>query len=177
MLWAGDGRGYTEVGHLHLAVAGDENVAGLDITVDEAVAVGEPEGGGDIGRYVGGPVGMERAVGADDLGQAPTLDVLHDDEVGALLLAPVVDADDVRVVQVGGRLGLPSESLHEAGIVGELVEEDLDGHRAIQEEVARQVDVGHAASGDLPVKFVPAVENGRPLCGHGCGFYRRTPGR
>ena len=38
------------------------------------------------------------------------LDVLHDDEVRPVLLAPVVDPDHVLVVEVGGRLGLPTES-------------------------------------------------------------------
>ena len=56
----GDGPGDAEVGHLHLAVLVDEDVARLHVAVDDAVAVGEPEGGGHVGADVGGPVGVER---------------------------------------------------------------------------------------------------------------------
>ena len=46
-----------------------------------------------------------------------TLDVLHDDEVGAVGLAPVEHRHDVGVLQVGGRLGLAAEALDEAASV------------------------------------------------------------
>ena len=35
--------GYAEVGHLHLAVLVDEDIAWLDVTMDHASAVGEVE--------------------------------------------------------------------------------------------------------------------------------------
>ena len=38
-----------EVGHLHLAVGGDEHVAGLDVAVHDAVAVRVGERLGDVG--------------------------------------------------------------------------------------------------------------------------------
>ena len=50
-------------------VGGDQDVARLDVAVDDAVAVGEAEGGGDVGGDLGGPVGVQRALGAEDLGQ------------------------------------------------------------------------------------------------------------
>ncbi len=45
---ASNGHGDTEVGDLHVVVGGDEDVAGLHVAVDDAVAVGEPQGGGDV---------------------------------------------------------------------------------------------------------------------------------
>ncbi len=75
------------------------------------------------------------------------------------------------MVEVGGRLRLAAEPLHEARIVGELVEEHLDGNRAIEQLVAGQVHVGHAASGDLAMEFVTPAENRRALRGHRDGFY------
>ena len=62
---------------------------------------------------LGGALRVQRALAADDLREAAPVDVLHDDEVGARLLAPVVDADDVGVVEVGRRLGLAAEPLDE----------------------------------------------------------------
>ena len=139
---------------------------GLDVAVHHAVAVGEAEGGGDVGGDLGRPAGVQRAVGADDLREAAALDVLHDDEVGAALLAPVVDGHDVGVVQVGRGLGLAAEALDERRVLGVLGEQHLDRHRPVEQQVAGQVDVGHAAAGQLAMQLVAIVEDGRALVGH-----------
>ena len=76
------------------------------------------------------------------------LHVLHDDEVRAVLLAPVVDADDVGVVEARGVLRLPAEPLDEARVAGELGEEHLDRDAAVELPVASEEDVGHAARRD-----------------------------
>jgi len=167
------GRGDAEVSHLDLAVRRYQHVPRLDVTVNQAVAVGEGQGGRDVGRDVGRPIRMDTTLGAEHLGQAPPLHILHDDEVGAPLLAPVVHADDVGMVQVGGPLCLSTKTLHEIGIVRELVEQDLDGDRTVQEEVTGQEDIGHTATGQLTVKFVAAVEDRGALVRHGAKFYRR----
>ncbi len=121
--------------------------------------MGEPERSGGVGGDLGCPVGVERAFGLDDLGEASTLDVLHDDEVGVVVLTPVVDRDDARVVQVGSCLGLSAEALDERGLGGELRKEHLDGHGAVEQLVARQEDVGHAPAGEPAVQFVASVED------------------
>src|SRR5438094_714267 len=107
------GAGDAEVGDLHLAGSADEDVAGLHVPVDHPVLVGEREGGGDVGADLSRPPRRDRAVLADDLAQSAPLDVLHDDEVRALLLAPVIGGDDVGVVQVGRGARLAPEALDE----------------------------------------------------------------
>ena len=77
--------------------------------------------------------GGELPVGAQDLGERAALHVLHGDEVGAVVLAPVVDADDVGVGEVGRRLGLAAEALDEVGVDGELGEQHLDRDLAIEQ--------------------------------------------
>ena len=109
------------------------DVARLHVAVDGAVAMGEPEGGGRIGGDLGGAIGMEVALGGQDVGQAAALDVLHDDEVGVLVGAPVVHRHHARVVQVGRRLGLTTEPGHEGRLGRVLGEQDLDRDRTIQE--------------------------------------------
>ena len=158
-----DGAGDAEVGHLDAAVGGDEHVAGLDVAVHDAVAVGEAEGGGDVGGDLRGAVGMHPAVVPQDLGQGVTLHVLHDDEVRAVGLAPVEHRHDVGVLQVGGRLGLAAEALDESCVGGQRREQHLDRHRPVEHLVACQVDLGHAAAPEPPVQLVAPVENDLPL--------------
>ena len=81
--------------------------------------------------------------------QRAAFHVLHHDEVGARLLAPVVDRDDVRVVEVRGGLGLAPESLDERRLACELGEERLQRDQAIERLVAREVHLGHATLRDL----------------------------
>ena len=56
-----DGPGDAEVGDLDGALVGDEDVAGLHVAVDDAVAMGVGEGGGHVGGDLDGPVGVQRA--------------------------------------------------------------------------------------------------------------------
>ena len=80
--------------------------------------------------------------------EGPAVDVLHDDEVGAVVLAPVEHGDDVGVGQVGGGLGLPAEPLDEGLVDGELGEEHLEGDRPIELAVDGPIDLGHPAARD-----------------------------
>ena len=94
-------------------------------------------------------------LGASQLVEGLALDVLHHDEVRAVLGADVVDGDDVGMVQSAGGLGLLHEALLAAG-VGDLVGgQDLDRHGAIQMGVACLVDHTHAAFTEL--RFDPVV--------------------
>ena len=111
-------------------------------------------------------VGDERRLGADDRGQRLAVHVLHDDEVGAVGLAPVKDRDDVRVRQVRGGLGLPAEALDEGVVRRQLREEHLQGDRAVEQQVACEIDLGRPAAGDLAAQLVAAVVDRRLGRGH-----------
>jgi hypothetical protein len=131
--------------------------------------VGEPQGGGHVGADVGGAVGVQRALGLEDLRQGPPVHVLHHDEVGAVGLTPVEDADDVGVVEVGGGRGLPPEALDEGRVRGELGEHGLDGHGPVEQLVAREGHLRHAAPPDAAVQLVTAAEHGGTLARHAEG--------
>ena len=132
--------------------------------------VGVAEGGGGVGPDVGGPLGGEGAGGLQDRRQRPAVDELHDDEVGAAVLAPVEHRHDVGVREVGGRLGLPAEPLDERAVDGELGEEHLERHRAVEKPVVGAVHLGHATTGDEVVELVALREDagclGRVHVGH-----------
>ena len=71
------------------------------------------------------------------------------------------------MTEVGGGLGLATEALDERPVGGELGEEDLQCDGPVEEGVARQVDVGHAATRDPAVELVAApVDAGFLNIGH-----------
>ncbi len=80
------------------------------------------------------------------------MDVLHDDEVVALLLAQAEDLDDVRVVQHGRDAGLVQELLHEVRIIGQVLVDPLEHHvlgEAAEADLPGEEHLPHAAPGDL----------------------------
>jgi hypothetical protein len=86
--------------------------------------------------------------------QGVTLEQLGDDEPVVRLAAVVVDAEDVRVRERGERLGLALEAREHRGIASERGGEDLERDVAIELEVARAVDLAHAAGADGRDDFV-----------------------
>ena len=82
---------------------------------------------------------------ADELLERAPVEVLHRDVVGAVPLAAVEDADDVRVLQAGGARGLAAEALDELGVLGEAAVEQLERDLAAELRVLGAVDVGHPA--------------------------------
>ena len=86
--------------------------------------------------------GSEQRPGVEDLAEAAAGQVLEDQVGLTVLFAPVVDLEDVRMVEGGDRPGLGPEALEEGGVAGQGRMEDLDGHPAMEGDVVGQVDVG-----------------------------------
>jgi len=159
-----------EVGDLHLTRRRDEDVAGLHITMNNAIAMSKAESSSNVGGDFGGAVGMKRTFGANDFRERSALDILHNNEVRAVLLTPVVHRNNVRLIQIGGSLRLTTETFNERCIACMLGKEHLHRHRTVKQKVASEIDVGHPAPRQLPVQFVAIVEN----CGaRRCVTHRR----
>ena len=95
----------------------------------------------------------------DDRGEVLAVDELHDDERPGLVLAVVVDRDDVRVVQRGRGLRLLAEARAEVGVAAVLGAEDLDGDVAVELVVVGAVDPGHPALAEQLDQPVAAAED------------------
>ena len=85
---------------------------GLEVAVDDLLRVGEGEAVADLLHERELVVErLDAAAAADQLLEVAALEQLHRHVDLALLLAEVVDGDDVRVVEAGRRLGLALEAL------------------------------------------------------------------
>ncbi len=81
-------------------------------------------------------------------------EVLHRQVRRAVLLAQVVDRDDVPVRELRGGPGLPEEPFAMVGVVVELAGDDLDGDDTGQQGIEGLVDRPHAALAELLRDFV-----------------------
>ena len=115
-----------EVGELHGAVGREEDVLGLQVAVHDALRVGVLEREQGLAHDLGGLRGREPAVGVEEVAHGPAVHVLHHHVVDAVDGAPVVDGDDVRVVQRGGGARLAAEPVDEPRIARQRAVQDLD---------------------------------------------------
>jgi len=134
---AGDGvvevAGEAEVAELGVVVVGEQDVAGLDVSMQDAGVVGAGEGQGDRQGPACGLLGRRRLVG-EPLGQRSPLDELHLDEAPAVVLPGGMDLHDRPVVETREDPRFRQEPLHGAVTstrVG-LGREDLDGARRLE---------------------------------------------
>ena len=147
-----------EIHHHHPAVGLDHDVAGLDVPVDQLVAV---EGAEGVADGVDDPPDLlhgEAAPALEQIPQGAALDELHDQIVGAVLAAHGVDGDQGRVLDGGQGPGLADEAGEGLGIrVG--LPHGLDGDGAAQGEIGAPVDHAHAASAHLLLDPVATLQD------------------
>ena len=89
------------------------------------------------------------------------VEVLHDEELEAVLLPDVVERADVRMVEPRDGAGLALEALAPIGLRRRVRRQDLDRDRAADAGVDRAVDVAHAPTAEQDADFV------RPQSGAG----------
>ncbi len=144
-------------------VVADEDVAGFDVTVDDARVVGDLERLGDPADDAERVGGAELAPQAEEARQRLAVDELHDEVgdggVAVVDLAVVVDLDDAGALHDGDGARLAPEALAEAAVVDEVGQEDLDGDGAPQDRVRALPDVAHAAAADAAFEPVPPVQD------------------
>ena len=161
---AGDGRD-PEVADREAAVVVEQEVAGLDVAVDDVVAVRAVERDRRLAQPAQRDRAREPAALAQPVGDGPAGEVLHDHEGAVVVLADVVDGHDVAAVaEPGGGARLAQEPAPRAlvGVVG--AREDLDRDEAPEELVLGGPDRGHAPVGDMPQHAIPGRERD-PLLG------------
>ena len=140
--------------------------------MDEAAPVGVLEGPARFEADEQGLARREPAAQVEHAAEAAPGEVLGDEVGGAVVLAPVVDGEDVGVVQGGGGLGLGAEAADEALVVGEGGVEELHGDPAPEAGVVGEQHLGRGAGTDGRHQAIAAAEDAadeiaEPGDGHG----------
>jgi hypothetical protein len=139
-------------------VPADHHVLRLQVAMDDAALVGVGDGPRDVGEDLEEPEEGELGRGlpmagarlADHLGEGPPPDELHGEDEPPVVVEPdLVDGDDPRMLELGGRLGLLDEPLGALAVRARPLERHLHRHLAAQVAVERAEDDPHPASTDL----------------------------
>ena len=144
--------GESEVEQLHARLR-EHHVAGLQVPVHDPLPVRLVERVGDLDPEAQRLVERERAL-AQAVAERFALEELHDEVLGLALASHVVQRADVRMRQLGNRLGLALEALAGLGRRGQVRRQDLDGDGPLEPRVLSPVDFPHAARADRRQDFV-----------------------
>ena len=145
-----------EVGDERLSLSTQEDITGLDVPVDDAVAVGVVECArhllGDYDRVLD----AQLLLSVQSFPERLPLHMRHDVEEESIRLARIEERQDVRVLQIGRRLDLGQEALG-TDHRGQFGLQDLEGHFAVVLDILGQVDGRHAAFAELTLNGVAAL--------------------
>ena len=147
--------GDAEIEQLHRALFGDEDIGGLQITVNDAVLQGELNGVANGAKEADAFADVEFAIVAPLIDRF-ALDILHD-EIGPAFFggAGVVETGDVGMLERSQDRALLLEALDHFA-PGRFGSDDFDGDLLFEEAVraAREVDSAHAAPSDFAQDFI-----------------------
>ena len=112
--------------------------------MDDARAMGLVERRRDLDRVPKGFLHRE-AGPREALDERLSVEILHDEEVGAVVAPDVVQCADVRMIQRGHGARLALEALAGLRVVGDVGGQNFDSNIAVEPRVARFVDLAHPA--------------------------------
>jgi hypothetical protein len=158
--------GDTEIHDFGATILGDENIRRFDIPVNDTVTMGVRQPPAYLSDDLEPSTYRER-IRLDELIEVSASEQLHGDEGRAvLIIAEVVNRDDVGVVEPGDRPGFALETHPHFLVINGSAHHDLDGHVALEKSVMREVDHPHAASADQTANRVLAQLTGWERLGH-----------
>jgi hypothetical protein len=137
-----------EIKDFGTTLGGDENVAGLEVAVNNAEFVGLLKSLRDL-RREREQILFSHWAGSENLRQRSALDAFHDDEIGPTLRVEFVDCGDIRMIELGEKKRFLAEVPARSFILEEAEREDFDGDVAVEAFVARAVDFAHTADADF----------------------------
>ncbi len=147
--------GEAEIKNLRQAVAGDEQVLGLEIAMEDAPRVSGGKAAGDLHANLDRFASRERAA-VEPLTQRGALEEFADDVRSAAVRANVEDSQNVRMVERGRRACLLFEAMKSVRVCGKRGGKNLDGDVASQPRVTGAIHLAHAPGAKEVDDFVRA---------------------
>ena len=123
----------------------EENIRGLDVTVDDTLGVGSFEAVGDLNTDIQ-EFGYFDGFPADAILERLALEQLHGDERSAFELANIVNGANVGVIERGSSACFAAETLDGLRVMGNVVGKKLEGHIPTEAGVLGFVDYAHSAT-------------------------------
>ena len=93
------------------------------------------------------------------VGKRATLHEFHCDVIRSVHLTPVIDTDNVGMIQRCCRHCFTAETLDKQRVLGVFRKQNLDRHWAIQQSIASDEYLGHAAAADATAQFVTRIND------------------
>ena len=152
----------TEIENLGVAAIGDENVGGLDVAVDDSLAVRGIERIGYFDRQGEQAFELHR-LAVNQMFQGLAAETLHHDEQMSVVLADFVDGADVGMIQRRRGARLAAKAFESLRILRGIVGKKFQSDEAAELSVFRFVDDTHPSAAK---KFEDAVM-GDSLADHG----------
>jgi hypothetical protein len=138
-----------------VAIGQHEHVLRFQIAMDEAFVMRSGEASRDLHGEIDGLSRREWTL-LKLFAQRLPREQLHDDEQAAVLIARVVDVNDVRVREARDRLRFALESSAPIEIGRERLRQNFDCDVTAELRIARSIDLAHSASAQLGEDLVPA---------------------
>ena len=167
-----------EVGELHAAVGGQEQIARLDVAVDDAAVVGVTQRAARLDADPRHFAPIEMPTAPQLLLQTVSIDQFHRIEEQPLLLAEAKKPDDVRVAELAERLDFGLEPAAKPLLASQVGRKKLDGGRLAGLAVDCLIDRPHAAAAkgaDDLVGTEPFDFHARKGSGFGSQGSEKTP--
>src|SRR4029077_783916 len=151
--------GNSEVHHRNFAGAVHHDVLRFEIAVDHGLGVRGFQSAADLLDDLRSLPGFELAVRAERAFQVPAVDEVHRNELDAIELCQIVNADYILVSNLPGENQFLLEAAQDFRILGQARPDDLQRYDAIQLQVAGLINRAHSALADPPHDLVSIREH------------------
>src|SRR5579863_2396592 len=88
------------------------------------------------------------------LGDSLAFEILHDQEVGAVLSANVVERADIGMLERGNSFGFALHPLFQLRVRGQVRGQNFDGNSAVEAGVPRPIDLAHTTHAERGDDFI-----------------------
>ena len=126
----------------------DEDVRGLDVTVNDTLGVGGVQSVGNLD-----PKRKDRlqfhGAGGDQMLEGRAVEELHDEESAASFLADVVNGADIGMVESGCSFGFAAKTLQRLAVLRQVFGKKLESDEAAETSVLGLVNHAHTAAAKL----------------------------